>query len=553
MTMFFSFLHLPLFLSSLLPISAVPNFSQPSPTVTLGHTTVIGSINSTTNIDFFGGIPFASPPVGSLRFEPPVLQTSFPNNVTTFDATSFGQGCLQLVTPQSLFAFSEDCLTVNVFRPAGTAYGGGFHSGASLNFDPSTLIARSVSRGTPIVYSTRSRSIIGLDPGDSRKGNEVNATGGVNLGIKDLLAALSWIQANIAAFGGDPEKVTVFGESAGAIINSILFLNSQNSGLARGAILASGSPATSAAHTAPQGEALWESFVAGVPSCASIATSGSTLACMKEASATELLLSYNATGDSGWTPVIDGSDGVFPAIPSIVYAEGNFSSIPFISGDVLDEGTIFVPQIPGQNYSSAVIKAMITELYSPPLPGVTAQELSDQIDELLVLYPDDPALGSPYFTGDELFGLDSGWKRATSLAGDLLFQSSRRMWLQAAASRGSNVYSYLLTQPQFGGDPSLGVSHMSTRHYFYGDVLNDGVASDTVLSIAMMDYWLSFADSLDPNDGKGATRPTWNQWTTASQVILQLNGAENQTVMIDDDFRADGINEIISNPLVFYH
>ncbi|KAJ6508441.1 triacylglycerol lipase 3 [Mycena sanguinolenta] len=559
--MLFPFMHSALFFSSLLPIFALPNFSQSSPTVTLGQTKVIGFINSTTQIDFFGGIPFASPPVGTLRFEPPVLQTSFPDNVPTFDATSFGQGCLQLVAVPLLSAFSEDCLTVNVFRPAGTsafsklpvmfwAYGGGFHSGASLNFDPSTLIARSVSRGTPVVYVSFNYR---LGPWGFPQGNEVNATGGVNLGIKDLLAALKWVQANIEAFGGDPEKVTVFGQSAGAIINSIIFFNSQNSGLARGAILASGSPATSAAHTAPQGESLWETFVAGVPSCASVATSGSTLACMKQASATELLVSYNGTGDTGWTPVIDGTDGVFPAIPSIMYAEANFSSIPFISGDVLDEGTIFVPQIPGQNYSSAIIKAMITKLYSPPLPVVTTQELSDQIDELLVLYPDDPAMGSPYFTGDDLFGLDSGWKRATSLAGDLLFQSSRRMWLQAAASRGSKVYSYLLTQPQLGGDPSLGVSHPSTLHYFYGDVLDDGVASDTVLSIAMMDYWLSFTDCLDPNDGKGTARPTWNQWSTENQVMLQLNGGENQTVMINDDFRADGIDAIISNPLVFYH
>ncbi|KAJ7807735.1 triacylglycerol lipase 3 [Mycena leptocephala] len=529
-------LHRLILLSNLLLIYALPHSS---PTVTLGHTEVTGFTNSTTNIDFFGGIPYASPPVGSLRFHPPVVQTSFPSNVTTFAATSFGDSCIQLTEPLGL---SEDCLTVNVFRPTGTSvdrklpvmfwtYGGGFHIGMSLSADPSALIARSVSRGTPIVYVSFNYR---LGPFGFPQGNEVSATGDVNLGIKDLLAALKWVQANIHAFGGDPTKVTLFGESAGAIMESIIFLNSQISGLARGAILASGSPGTSI-RTAPQGEPLWESFVAGVPSCASVATSGSTLTCMKEASTAELVLSYQNVGTDGWTPVIDGN--VFPDIPSIVYAQGNFSKIPFMSGDVLDE-------VPGFNYSSQFIKSTITKLYSPPLAGVSTTELSESIDELLTLYPDDPALGSPYNTGNETFGLDGSWKRATSITGDLLFQSTRRMWLQAAASHGSKVYGYLLTQPQLG-DPSLG------GKFFYGDVLTDGVASDAALSFVMMDYWISFADCLDPNDGEGGARPRWGQYTVSNNAIMQLNG--NETVMIKDDFRSQGINAINAKPLVFYH
>ncbi|KAJ7754123.1 extracellular triacylglycerol lipase precursor [Mycena olivaceomarginata] len=491
-------------LSNLLLILALPN----SPTVTLGHTKVIGASNSTTNIDFFGGIPFASPPVGALRFQPPVPQTFFPSNVTTFSAVSFGPGVSSAgIFFLRHFFISEDCLTVNVFRPAGTsvnsklpvmfwAFGGGFHEGAPQDFDPSTLIARSVSRGTPIVYVSFNYR---LGPFGFPQGNEVDATGDVNLGIKDLLAALKWVQVNIQAFGGDLTKVTVFGESAGAVLHSVLVLNSQISGLARGAIFASSSPATPAAHTAPQRESLWESFVAGVPSCAA------------DAPVAELLLSYQQVGVAGWLPVIDGPGGVFSATPSILYAQGNLSHIPFITGDVLDE------------------------------------ELSDQIDKLLVLYPDDPALGSPYNTGNETFGLDSGWKRAASLVGDLVFHSTRRMFLQAAASRGSKVYSYLLTQPQLLGDSSLGVSHPVTKNYVYGTVLNDGIPSDAAVSIAMMEYWLSFASSLDPNDGKGTARPY------LGAVLLQLNGGENQTVMIKDDFRAEGIDAINSKPLVFYH
>ncbi|KAJ7134800.1 extracellular triacylglycerol lipase precursor [Mycena epipterygia] len=553
------FLHLEFLaflVSNVLLIHAVPNSRRSSPTVTVGRTKLTGSTSSTTNVesDFFGGIPFASPPVGSLRFQPPVLQTSIPGNVTAFNATSFGNACYQLNTTDStqiITGMSEDCLTVNVFRPTGTTayaklpvmfwtYGGGFHSGASSSFDASTLIAHSVSRGTPVIYvSTNYR----LGPFGFPQGNEVNATGGVNLGIKDLLAALQWVQVNIQAFGGDPTKVTMFGQSAGAIMSSITFLNSQVSGLVRAAILSSGSAATSPAFTAPQHESLCQSFVAGVSSCASVATSGSTLNCMKNASVADLMASYSAVGTTGWMPVIDGSGGVFPDIPSNLFAQGKYSKIPFISGDVLDEGTHFVTQVVGLNYSSAFIKTYITAAYSPPL--VTAAELSSKIDELLALYPDDPALGSPYNTGNETFGLNSGWKRATSILGDLAFQSTRRMWLQVAAAGGSKVYGYLLTQPQLG-DPSLGVDHTATKKYIYGDLLDDGVASDAVLSTMMMDYWISFADCLDPNDGKGTTRPTWGQYTSSNNALMQLNG--NNATMIADNFRSEGMVAINANP-----
>ncbi|KAJ7677463.1 esterase 1 [Mycena rosella] len=543
-----------LLLSNLSPTHAVPHIHRSvSPTATVGNTQVTGTTNSTTNIEFFGGIPFAYPPLGSLRFQPPVLQKSIPGNIATFNATSFGNACYQLNFTDTM---SEDCLTVNIFRPAGISsnsklpvmfwtYGGGFHSGASSSFDASTLVGRSVSRGTPIIYvSTNYR----LGPLGFPQGNEADATGSVNLGIKDLLAALNWVQTNIQTFGGDSTRVTMFGQSAGAIMSSITFLDSQVSGLARAAILSSGSAATSPAFTAPQHESLWQSFVVGVPSCASVATSGSTLDCMKNASVGDLMASYAAVGTTGWMPVIDGSGGVFPAIPSTLFAQGRYSKIPFISGDVLDEGTIFVTQVSGLNYSSAFIKKQFTAAYSPPL--VTAAELSSKIDEILALYPDDPALGSPYNTGNETFGLNSGWKRATAIFGDLGFQSTRRMWLQTAAAGGSKVYGYLLTQPQLG-DPSLGVDHTSTKKYLYGDLLSDGVASDAVLSTMMMDYWISFADCLDPNDGKGAERPTWGQYTASNNVLMQLNGSN--ATMIEDDYRSEGMAAINADPLVFFH
>ncbi|KAF7365814.1 Carboxylic ester hydrolase [Mycena venus] len=541
--MLFRLLYPPFFFPQLLVtqvVSLSPRTS--SATVTLGHTKVIGTANLTTNIDFFGGVPFASSPLGTLRFEAPVLQTSFPQNVTTFDATAFGDACIQL----SHLKMSEDCLKVDIFRPAGTSaqsnlpiqpsgpvlanlfpfcrqfllipryriHGGGLKTGGSPGIDPSALIARSVIRGTPIVYvATNYR----MGPFGFPVGNEVNVTGGVNLGVKDVLVALNWVQANIQAFGGDPTKVTIFGESAGATLSSLTYMGNHIAGLARGAIFASASPSNQKAGSALEGQPVWERFVGNVTSCAAVATSGSTLGCMKNASTAELLEAYTTVGETGWTLIVDGD--ILPALPSVLFAQGDFAKLPFIAGDVLDECTLFVPQVPMQSYSSDTIKAALTQLYSPPVPGVTDDELSDKIDQLLMLYPDDPALGSPYNTGNETFGLPSGWKRSTSIYSNI------------------DTYFYLFTQPQTE-DPSLGVNHKMTKEFFFGLVQDDGVSSDAALSLIMMDCWLSFANSLDPNNRKGTTRPPHG---------------DNGTVMIKDDFRTEGINAINENPLIFYH
>ncbi|KAG5720884.1 hypothetical protein E4T56_gene13561 [Termitomyces sp. T112] len=116
-----------MFLSSLLLLALAPLVSA-APEVTLGQTTLVGRDISGLKQDFFGGIPFAEPPIGNLRLEPPVLKLQPTNNKSDFDATNFGPSCFQAasLTLQPLVGLleqgpmSEDCLTINVFRPSGT-------------------------------------------------------------------------------------------------------------------------------------------------------------------------------------------------------------------------------------------------------------------------------------------------------------------------------------------------------------------------------------------------------------------------------------------------
>ncbi|KIM41288.1 hypothetical protein M413DRAFT_445322 [Hebeloma cylindrosporum] len=525
-----------------------------APQIKVGKTTLVGRDITGLKQDFFGGIPFAEPPLGNLRLKPPVLKPHL--DVETFDASNFGKGCLQAGNVP--MAFSEDCLTINVFRPSGLksnaklpvlfwTYGGGFDAGMSSLYNGSTIVAQSVARGTPLIYVNFNYR---LGPLGFPQGQEADNRGALNLALKDQIAALEWVQKNICEFGGDKKKVTVFGESAGAIMTAVLFLNSPIEKLARAAIFESGSAATALEFKAARREVDWQNFVAGVPSCASLSLSGNTFDCLKRANSTEVHSGVinaltKAPEAFGFDPTIDGPDGLFPDIASRLLKRGHFARLPFIAGTNLDEGTIFTATT---NLSSADIRASIIESYSPPL--VDPAVLQQSADKLLQLYPDDPAVGSPFNTGTQTFGLPSSFKRGAALMGDLSFQSQRRSWIQTASRAGVKTFGYLFTQPQPNDNPAIGVSHSSEVLFVYG-APKDTSASAMHLSSIMIDYWVSFATSLDPNDGRGNARPHWAQYTPENEVLLQLNG--DNTTLIPDDYRKKQIDFINSDPTVFHH
>jgi len=391
-----------------------------------------------------------------------------------------------------------------------------------------------------------------LGPLGFPQGQEAADRGSLNLALRDQLAALQWIQHNIGIFGGDKSKVTVFGESAGAISLAILFLNSPIQTLARAAIFESGSAATSMNFDATRREGNWQAFVAAVPQCASTANTRRTFACLQTVTNSTVLLQAAAIASAAsgeefpWDPTIDGPGGLMPDIPSLLFARGKFARLPFISGTNLDEGTVFVPT---DINSTQEIRDFIIAQFTPSPLG--PQSLSSAADRLLQLYPDIPALGSPFGTGNETFGLSSQYKRVSALAGDISFQSQRRLWMQTAANAGVKTFGYLFTDPQTGNPPA-GVSHGSEVLYVYGGVaLVGGTPSAIKLSTIMIDYWLSFATCLDPNDGHGNPRPHWAQFTPKNKAVIQLNGLN--TTMIPDTYREQQISFINSIPLVFHH
>ncbi|KAI0824007.1 esterase 1 [Trametes gibbosa] len=529
-------------------LAVLISFSQAAPQVQLGGTTLIGRQN-TGQTEFFGNIPYAEPPVGSLRFAPPVLKTD--PGVASLDASQFGVSCPVGGSSNPV----EDCLKINVQRPLGTTstanlpvmvwiYGGGFQAGEAAQYDGIGFTITGINRGTPFIYVNFNYrlGVLGFPQGD-----EATSRGALNLGLKDMLTALEWVQHNIAVFGGDPSKVTVFGQSAGALALANLFLNSNLESLARAAIFESGAQSTlpmlPGAHRDPD----WRRFVSAVPECSG-ASSTDSFDCLRQASVAEILNAQGAaSGQSGeqfpWAPVIDGSGGVIPDLPSKLLAAGQFSRLPFISGSNLDEGTQFVStSISSDDQLTQFLDTFITPL------GPTSSAEQAQISGLLQLYPDDPAQGSPYGTGSNTFGLGSQYKRAAAIAGDIWFHSVRRAWNQAASAQGVKVFAYLFSDPQAVGTPSQGVAHGSELGYVFQQ---PGTDPARTLSAIMKDYWISFATTLDPNDGIGNSRPQWQQYTPSNQAIMQLQGGN--TTMIPDTYRAQQISFINSNPAAINH
>ncbi|KAF4612908.1 hypothetical protein D9613_010903 [Agrocybe pediades] len=538
--------------------------SQPAtaaPRVRIGNTTLVGRVLSAgCEQEFFGGIPFAKPPVGQLRLQPPVPKTTL--DVSVFNATNYGKACLQ--RGGTFATLSEDCLTINVHRPAKMApgrklpvlfwtYGGGFFEGSSQGSDPSAIVSLSVQRGTPLIFVSFNYR---LGPLGFPQGQEAQDRGALNLALRDQVAALQWVQANIESFGGDKTKVTTFGISAGSIMTAVLYVNSSLKKYARAAIFQSGQAATPLIHNATRREIDWQHFIAAVPSCQHLAYTGSntTFDCLRSippsdgVDSDEILNGVNvalntAPEQFAFDPTFDPTapdGGVYPDVPSRLLNSGNYSKIPFIAGTVLDEGTLFASQLP--SFSPSEMFAQIVANYSPPVPDLGStgdQILANRVQQLIDIYPDDPAQGAPFGTGNDTFGLPdgAGFKKMAAMPSDV------------------NGYSM---QPATALKPT--VMHGSDTPYTFGslEAVNfapapPGTQFDFALSKLMMEYWISFAtsDDLNPNDGHGIQRPMWEMYTPSNEAILQLK-LDNLT-MIPDDYRQEQIAFINEKPEIFHH
>ncbi|KAI0059490.1 carotenoid ester lipase precursor [Artomyces pyxidatus] len=511
------------------------------PNVQLDAGTFIGNLSG--NVSQFLGIPFAQPPVGNLRFHLPKPNAPYTG---IHDATGYGLACIQQssnatipsnidpialqfleLSASSIQASdqSEDCLTINVMAPANASgssklpvvawiYGGGFETGgtASQTLGGSVIVQRSIELGQPVIFVSFNYRLNALG---FLAGAEVAKKGLGNLGLHDQRQALRWVHKYVHAFGGDPDKVTIWGQSAGSMsVGLQMITNGGNTeGLFRAAFMHSGSPV--GAGTLADGQPYYDALVAGV----GCSRSNDTLQCLREVSIDQLTVAINNTPNMDsfqslnlvWAPRVDG---VFlKDYPQHLVKQGSVANIPFISGDVDDEGTAF--SLTSVNLTTN--QAVHDYFHENYFPKTSTQD----IEKLLQLYPNDTSLGSPFDTGTAS-ALTPQYKRIAAIQGDLVFQAPRRFLLQQRSSR-QKAYSFL--SKTFKYIPDLGSAHGTDLLDIYGPGI-------------LTDYLIRFATTLDPN---GDTGIFWPHYTVETPKLLTLWDGATPVNITNDTYRAKGM------------
>ncbi|EFX06469.1 carboxylesterase, type b [Grosmannia clavigera kw1407] len=522
------------------------------------------------SIDSFRAIPFAQPPVGDLRLRPP-LKPDGP--LGQIDATQLlGPSCPQMListgSNQLLFDIlgdlvdvpifeqvgteQEDCLTLNVQRPAGTTsgaklpvlvwfFGGGFELGSNAIYDGSDLIDMGVSIGQPFLFVAINSRVNGFG---FLGGSALKAEGSTNLGLLDQRLGLQWTADNIAAFGGDPDKVTIWGESAGSIsvLDQMVLFGGNNTyngkPLFRGAIMDSGSIVPADPIDGSKAQAIFDS-VAAESGCGAEADDAATLACLracpyatfqKAVNSAPAIFSYNSLALS-YLPRPDGT--VLTDSPDQLVLSNKYAAVPMIIGDQEDEGTLFAI-LPINVTDTASTVEYLSSLY---FHDATKEKLTEFVET----YPDDPSAGSPFRTG--VFNeLRPGFKRLAAILGDLTFNLSRRAFLAGTSLLRPDVPSWSYLASYDYGTPILGTFHATDLlQVFYGVLPN--YASKNIQT-----YYINFVTNLDPNVGHNATLMAWPQWSAGQNLMQFFN---DHASLLADSFRSASYNFIVNNIDIF--
>jgi len=460
---------------------------------------VSGTTTSTPDVRVFKGVPFAAPPVGDLRWRAPKPAAHWDG---VRKADQFSPTCMQ----GSGNGSSEDCLYLNVWTGAKAAgekrpvmvwiYGGGYNTGSGSQpmYDGEAL----AKKGAVVVTLNYRLGVFGFfSHPDLTK--ESDRRGAANFGVMDSIAALQWVQKNIAAFGGDPKRVTIFGESAGAGAVANLMATPSAKGLFERAIGESSAWSTASIKrldTLPEAEQVGVKYAEGL--------GAKSLAELRAKPAAEIL-----KGGRGVGPVVDG--WLIPEDPGKVFAEGKQIQVPVLTGSNRDESF-------GGNPKSA--EAFI---------GEARKKYGDLTDAFLKLYPassDEQARESAFYSGrDEMAFVMRNWARLASKSGktkSFAYYFTEQPPLVPNAKGGG----------AFAPGPHGSATHVSEILYVFNHLDNSRPWTDQDRQVAdtMSSYWVNFAATGDPN-GKGLAKwPVYDEKTKTPMVFgNKPEGAQSPT------------------------
>jgi len=448
------------------------------------------------SLTVYKAIPFAAPPTGDLRWKPPQPVQPWTG---TRQAKTFGPACMQTgvsmpgeTPPQT----SEDCLTLNIWTPAEAPsrapvlvwiYGGGFANGSASM--PLYWGDRLAKRGIVVVTVAYRVGALGFLAHPELTRESSNRTSG-NYGLMDQIAALEWVKRNIAAFGGDPARVTIAGQSAGAMSVSILMASPRAKGLFHRAIGQSGgffepvqlAPSYLLANAERDGEAFAKSL--GAPS----------LAALRKLPAAAIL-----KGDlpSGAHPVIEPS--ILPATPFDAFAKGAQSDVPILIGVNAQEARSLtdVRDVTAANFAAGIEKRW--GKLPPPL---------------IAAYP---------FKSD-----DEAKQARIDFETDLRFAWDIWAWARLQTATGkAPVFAYRFDRappfPPNSPHAGWGAGHFAELWYMFDHQTQERwpwTEDDRKLADAMAAYWTNFVKTGDPNT---STLRTWPRFTADDGPVLILN------------------------------
>ncbi|PBK79978.1 alpha/beta-hydrolase [Armillaria gallica] len=452
-------------------------------TVALTYGTFSGLQDDDAGIVYFRGIAFADPPVNDLRWRAPVFTPS--NHLGNVNATEFGDVCIETAASTVPSDASEDCLFINVNVPIGTDstdklpvliyfHGGGFESGKTIWYPPNALFQSSTE---PFIYAS---SQYRLGQFGFLGGSQLMANGDLNTGLLDQRAALRWLQKYISNFGGDPERVTIWGESAGA--GSTMFQVDSHEEF----LLAGDSPSMSftPAYDSEYVEGIFTDFVANV----GCGEDEDPMVCLREADVNDLAAAGNkilatklATVDS-FAPILGGS--FISQRPIDAFQNGTFAQVPLFFGSNTNEGA----------GSSAIITA--------PWANTTSSNATQDTVYYFLKGQYDTLTNESFVKALELYPL---------------------------ADYGN---SYDLQRRQMYGElyenPHLGSDHAADLAAFFPSSFPSPSANadDLALLEAMRGYWTSFATGGTPI-AQGA--PEWSA-TGNPRMLLHPGGIQLENV-----------------------
>jgi para-nitrobenzyl esterase len=495
---------------------AAPALAAPT-RVTAPDGTFQGKPDTTGTIREFLGIRYAQPVTGNLRWKAP--QPVKPAIVTQ-DATQFGNHCPQAATPYGNATSTEDCLFLNVFTPNRRddhdfdgddapvmvwIHGGSLVVGESDAYDASKL----AQRGVVVVTINYRLGALGFLAHPALTGESPDHVSG-NYGIQDQQAALKWVRRNIRAFGGDPGKVTIFGESAGGLSTFVHLVSPASKGLFHRAIVESGAymqTQPTLAQTETRGARFATAVGCNQPNPADV------LACLRSLSVSTILANQALTLlGSGAPPNVDGK--VLTQSVGTALASGQFNRVPLMNGTNHDEWRLFVGSgfdLAGGPVTAATYVPAITATIGNPTAA--------------------PQVAALYQVPAQFSSFDA----AVGAVGTDVNYACPAHFVDEVASAFVPIFAYEFSDenaPQNYLPPMsipYAASHASELQYLFPFPNPSGFglnlpqtpldAHQQKLSDRMVGYWTEFARNGDPN---GHGQPFWPRFHRDRQVVQSL-------------------------------